>query len=316
MKNRKLLWIFLFMGILLVGGCTQSTKDNNTSDNNNSDNNNSDNNKTIPKDIVLSINNINYTKKDFPKEYEELKYKGKKRFLSRYIYLKVVLNTLKDKEKLYKKEIESANIKKKQELKKKGIVLSGLEEFISNYDTIFNTISYQEVLKQHKNIDKEVNDFYKKHAKAYNYPNIAEIAHISLDNKKEAQKIIKELEDKNLTIEIFAKYVEKYSKDLKTISNGGYVGKIGEKQIGKDNFNILWKGKEKNILKIALKEKDYFHIIYLFKKIPAHKATIAEERENIINFLIAKEIRKWKLTHFATANKNTKVKVYDIKVDI
>ncbi len=320
MKNRKLLLFFLSI-IISVTGCTKSDK---TKENNNSnlDKNISkkstikDINKTIPKDAVFSINGQYIMKKDLPKEYNELKYNGKKRFLSRYIYLKVVLDTLKDKEKLYKNEISKAKIKKEQELKKRGVVLGGLEKFIANYDTIFNTIAYQEVLKKHKDIKKEVNDFYTKHNKAYNYPNMAEIAHISLNNKKETNRILKELQDKNLTIETFAKNVEKYSKDLKTISNGGYVGKVGARELGKDNFNILWKAKENNILKVALKEKDYFHIIYIFNKYPAHKATLEEERENIINFILAKEIKKWKQTSFSKANKSSEVKVFDIKVDI
>ncbi len=320
MKNRKLLLFFLSI-IISISGCSKSDK---TRENNslNLDKNNSkksfskDTNKTIPKGAIFSINGLYIIKKDLPKEYNELKYNGKKRFLSRYIYLKVVLDTLKDKEKLYKKEINIANLKKEQELKKRGVVLGGLEKFISNYDTIFNTIAYQEILKKHKDINKEIDDFYRKHNKAYNFPDMAEISHISVNNKKEANKILKELLDNNATIETFAKYVVKYSKDLKTISNGGYVGKVGKRELGENNFNILWNAKNNNILETVLKQKDYFHIIYLFNKYPAHKATLKEERENIIDFILAKEIRKWKQASFSKANKNAKVKVYDIKVDI
>jgi len=314
MKNRKLLWAFLSI-ILFISGCSKSDKSK-ESNSSTIDINKTDINKTIPKDVVLSINSKYITKSDLPKEYDTLKYEGKKRFLSRYIYLKVVLNSIKDKEKLYNNEIENAKIKKEKELKKIGVVLGGLEKFITSYDITFNTIAYQEVLKKHKDINKEINTFYKKHDKAYNFPNMVELSHISFSDKKKANEILKKLKDENLTIEKFAKNVEKYSKDLKTISNGGYVGKVGEKQIGKDNFNILWNAKENNILNVVLKEKNYFHIIYILNKYPAHKATIKEERQNIIDFLLAKEIRKWKLTSFSKANKNTKVKVYDIKVDI
>jgi hypothetical protein len=312
MKSSKLLLLLLSIIVFIVG-CSKSNRG--------EDGNNSDTKvvkEKLPKDAVVSIHNKIYTKKDFPKEYSELKYNGKKRFLSRYIYLQVVLDSLKDKEKIYKDKIEQEITKNIDDLKRKGVILEGLEKFISNLDITFNTIAYQEVLKKHKEIEKEINDFYKKHEKAYNYPDMIEIAHISTDNKEEADKILQELRDKNATIETFAKYVEKYSKDLKTISSGGYIGNMSQKELNQEFFSNAWKSQENRVVSTLLKLKDtkYYHIVYLFKKIPSHKASIKDEREKIINFLLAKEIKRWKLEHFSKANKNSKVKVYDIKVDI
>ena len=300
-------FIGLLLTILLLGGCSKSDSDNKKS---------LDVNKTIPKDAVVSIHNKIYTKKDFPKEYSELKYEGKKRFLSRYIYLRVVLDNLKDKEKIYQKEIKEAIDKNSKELKRRGVLLKGLEKLISDYDITFNTIAYNEVLKKDKNIDKKIKNFYKEHKNAYNYPNIVEISHISFKDKKEATKILKELKDKNITAKIFSQYVEKYSKDLKTISNGGYIGKVSEKELGKDFFNKVFNSKKGNIINSLLEKQNYYHIIYLLDKYPAHKAKLEDEKNNIINFLLRREIRKWKVKEFSKADKNSKVKVYDIRVDI
>jgi len=51
--------------------------------------------------VILTINNKKYTKEDFPKEYGELKNKGKERFLSKYLYSKVILDSLHDKQDIY-----------------------------------------------------------------------------------------------------------------------------------------------------------------------------------------------------------------------
>ncbi len=299
-------FIGLLLTILLLGACSK-TEDSKKS---------LDINKTIPKDAVVSIHNKIYTIKDFPKEYSELKYKGKKKFLSRYIYLRVVLDNLKDKEKLYQKEIKENIDKNSKELKRRGIILEGLEKLISDYDITFNTIAYNEVLKKDKNIDKKIMDFYKQHEKAYSYPNMVEISHISFKDKKEANKILKELKDKNITTKLFSQYVKKYSKDLKTISYGGYIGKVGAKELGKDFFNKVFNSKKGTIINSILEKQNYYHIIYLFDKYPAHKATLEDEKNNIIHFLLRREIRKWKVKEFNGADKDSKVKVYDIKVDI
>jgi parvulin-like peptidyl-prolyl isomerase len=265
--------------------------------------------------VILTINNKKYTKEDFPKEYGELKNKGKERFLSKYLYLKVVLELLRDERELYKKEINERLVKDRERLARQGVILDGLEKFISELDIAFNEIAYQEILKKHKNIDKEVKDFYKRNEKEYNYPDAIDVAHISFNSEDEAKKVLDELKEQNLSIEVFAKYVEKYSKDLKTIMEGGYIGRVGEKQIGKVSFDMIWKSKDRGIADKLLVEGNYYHIIYILKKYPAYKSTLKEERNKIINFLLAKEIKKWKLEKFKIGDKKCRVEVYDIDVD-
>ena len=118
-----------------------------------------------------------------------------------------------------------------------------------------------------------------------------------------------------MTIEIFAKFVKKYSRDLKTIKQGGYIGKIGENSIGKTPFNIIWNSKEKGLVEELIMENNYPHIIYILKKYPAYKATLEQERKNIIKYLLAKEIKEWKRDNFKIGDKKCRVEVYDIVVD-
>jgi len=310
MRNRKLLYFLLLISILVVG-CTQST--NNSSEANSSDSKIKDKNITIPTDAVVSIGDKIYTKKDFPKEYSSLSNRDKKKFLSLYLYSKVVLTLLKDKEKFYKKDIEIEINKEIADLKRKGIVLDALKKKILEDSIAFNTIAYQEVLKEDKNIDKKVHQFYKKHEKEFDYNRTIEVSHISLKDKKQAEEILKKLENyKDFNISIFAKFAKEYSLD-KTKYSGGYVGKIG-KLDNKKFFDKLWSLKDNSLAKDIYKKDGYYHIIYILKKHNKEKRTLEQERLNIIKFLLSDEIQKWKIKKFKKAKKDIKVKVFDIKV--
>jgi|GEM_PF-6914471 len=273
--------------------------------------------RNITKDnLVVSIHGKDITKDDLPKEYSELNYRQKKKFLSRYIYLKVVLDRLEDKQREYKGEIEKAIEKEKNRLKRLGVEINPLEELLLKMDASFNTIAFNEVLKKHKNIDREIEEFYKKSEKNFNMPDSLEISHISLKDKNRAEKILKELIDKNATIEIFAKYVKEYSRDYRTVAEGGYVGKVDKKGIGDKFFKEMWDSNiSKGIYPKLLEQKNYYHILYIIDKIPAYKKTLSEERDNIEKFILRREIRKWRVEHFRESDKNSNVKVYDIKVN-
>jgi len=267
--------------------------------------------------LVVSIHGEYITKDDLPQEYKTLNYEQKKRFLSRYIYLKVALDTLKDKKIEYKKEIDEAIEKEKNKLKRLGVKLSPLEELILEQDITFKTIAFYEVAKKDRELDKKVEEFYKKNEKNFEMPDSIEVSHISINGEKEAKKVLKELTDKNITIEDFVEYAKKYSKDYRTLNVGGYVGKVGEKELGEEFFKEIW---DSNISsgvypKLLKRKKNYYHILYVFQKIPKHKKSIDEERENIEKFLLHKSILGWKKRTFQKADKNASVKVYDIKVD-
>ncbi len=317
MNDKKLLLFFLSI-LISINGCTKSdkTKESNISniDRNISKKSIKDINKTVPKDTVVSINGKYILKKDLPKEYNKLSYSEKKHFLSKYLYLKVALISLLDKEKEYQKEIKSELETRKTEAQKIGVHLDELQQILLNYNVIFDEIAYQEVLKKDKDIDKKVNEFYKKHEKEFSYPKTIEVSHISFRSKERAEKVLNELnQEKNITIDTFATFAKKYSEDLKTKFNGGYVGKIGKEQ-NKPFFDKLWKAEDNSLVKEIFEKDKYYHIIYVLKKHNAVKRTLKDERLNIIKFLLKDDIKKWKKETFKKSDKKTKVKVYDIKI--
>jgi len=267
--------------------------------------------------LVVSIHGKDITKDDLPKEYETLNDNQKRRFLSRYIYLKVALDTLKKEKEKYKQNINEAIKQEKNKLDKIGVTLSSLEELILKQDIEFQTIAFNEVLKYHKDIDKDIEKYYNEHEQKFDYPNRLELSHISIKDKDKAEKILKELLDKNASIKEFSEYARKYSKDYKTAIMGGYVGKIGEDELGKKFFKQIWDSNISNAIytKLLKGKKNYYHILYILDKNKAHKGTLKEEENNIKQFLLEKEIRVWKAKHFTKSDKNSSVKVYDIKLE-
>jgi len=265
--------------------------------------------------VILTINDRKYKKEDFPKEYMELKDKGKERFLSKYLYLKVTLESLQDKKEKYKNQIEQSVKEERKKLAKCGVTLDELETELSTLGIILNEIAYQEVLKKHQNIFKEAKEFYTKNKDGYIYSDTIEISHISVEDEKKAEEIIFKLQEQNLTIKNFAKLAKEYSQDLVTIYYGGYVGKVSKKELGDEIFQQLSNLKKGNISKKPIKDKKYYHIVYVLDKIPAHTENFKDIEKSIIKHLIDKDIKRWKRSSFRVANKKTKVEVYDIKIN-
>ena len=270
-----------------------------------SDNNDSN----ISKDAIFSLNKKVYKKKDFPKEYQNLSKKRKSKFISQYIYYTLLNQALIKEKKKYQSEIRDAIKKKNNGLMKKGIILSPLEKIILDKKIVIDTIGYNQILKKHKNIAQEIEDFYKKNKEGYKLPNRVEVSHIVLRDENLSKKLIKELSATN-DLKLFSKYARKYSLDKSTKYNGGYVGNISNKKVTESFFTLLWNGKEKSLISTPLKQNGYFHIVYLFKKNKAEQRKLEDEKESIENYILGSEINKWEKEIIFKLKKESEIVFY------
>jgi len=271
------------------------------------------NSTTPPKDTIFTINKKNFTKKDFPKAYQKLSKKEQEDFISQYLYNRLLLKPFTKEQKTYQTQIKEALAQKHQELNRKGVKLDELQEILFNQQVEINTIIYYDVLKQHKDIKKQVQDFYQKNKKGFYFPNRVEIAHIVLKDKNSSKKILKDLEQ-NSSIEFFAKVAKENSLDKASKNSGGYIGDISEKSVGKEFFDNIWSGKEHAILPKVLKHNDYYHIVYIFKKYKAQQHSLEDEKQNITKYLLKPDIIKLKNNIIENAKKDTKIKFYDLNL--
>ena len=287
-----LLSFFIFIGLLSAKDINQNI-DNNTTN------------------ILFSIDNKKYKISDLPIEYTKVSQKEQKAFVNRYIYYTIFFSHLKKEQKIYKTQITKSIKKAEKELKRKGIVLNKLKKIIYLNRTTLDTIAYNKVLSQTKDIDKKVVEFYNKYKTGYDVPNSVEISQIVLKNKKKANEILKKIDTNSTDIQVFSKLADKYSLDRRM---GGYVGYAISKSIGKENFDILWKAKEKSIVKTPLKYKDYYCIVYVLNKKKSTHRSLQEEEENIKHILLKKDINRWVNENYAKIKDKTKVKLYNIKL--
>ena len=270
-----------------------------------SDNNDSN----ISKDAIFSLNKKIYETKDFPSEYKDLSKKKKSEFISRYIYYSLLSQSLSKEATEYQSEIKNAIQNKKNDLIKKGIVLTPLEKIIFDKKIVTDAIAYHEILKKHKDINNEVKDFYKEKKEGYKLPDRVEVSHIVVKDENLSKKLIKELKATN-DLKLFSKYAREYSINKNTKYNGGYVGNMSNAKVNKEFFDALWNGKEKSIVPKPLKNNDYFHIIYIFKKYKAEQRQLEDEKESIKQYLLKSEIKKWEKEKIYKLKKESKIIFY------
>ncbi len=266
-------------------------------------------NNSLP--ILFSIDTTEYTSKEFPKEFETLPNEIKLLFISKYLFYKILLDSIKEEKILYFEEIQK-NIKlKKEENQRIGKILTPIEKLFFEKKITANTIAYYEVLKKDTNITQKVKNFYHLHKKEFFYPKRVELSLITVKDKKTAKKILKELKEKKNDIHFFSKVAKKYSL-LKSNLNGGYIGYVVEKGLGKKKFNILYKNEVNQIVPKILDHKGYYSIAYLLSKSKSQQKTLSELSEKIKMKLLKKKIDEWKQEKFQTRKKEVKVKLNKI----
>lgn len=273
-------------------------------------NNQNDTNNT---DILFSIDKKTYKLSDFPNIFQKLPIEKQKNFINKYLYYTLSLSNLKKEQQEYNKDINTSLAKKNIELQKKGLVPNKLQRILINQEVTLNTIAFNEVLKKHKDIDKETKEFYKKNRDGYKMPNRVEIAHIVLKDEKDANLTLLDIKQKN-SIKYFAKISQEKSLDRQTALDGGYVGEVDSNSIGKKFFDTIWENKGNGLVPKVIKSNNYYHIIYIFKKLKAEQRTLEEEKDNIKRYLLQKDIKEWKKNNFQKIKNKTDVKFYKIKL--
>lgn len=307
--NRKVLLIIgliivSILGFFLTPNTKSSSKINEMAQ--------TDTNITVPDGTLFTINGKPYSVESFPTEYKNISEKKQKIFISKFIYYKLFLDTLQSELKSYKELIEK-NIKNNAlELNRKGIIPNEIQKFINRKKITLNTIVEQNILKERKDIEKDIVELFNKNKKNYYLPNRVEVSHIVVKEKSEADEIIKSM-DENSTIYNFAKLSEKYNIG-KSKYSAGYIGEVTKETLGEEIFKKLWSAKEKSIISTPIKDKGYYYVVYIFNKSKEGQKTLEDEKENIRNFILKKEIGVWKFKKFKKIKKASDVKFYGINI--
>ncbi len=276
-----------------------------------------DTNSTITKlkdaKVVISINDNNYTSKDFPLEFNKLSDNKKYSFLVIYSNYRVTLDSLKDEQKSLQVDIDALIKKRDDKNKRVGIEKSKLKEVISNLRLTLDTIAYKEVEKNYPKIKEEVESFFKEHEKDYNYPNYVEVSFIRVKDENLSKEIISKInlsknQDKlKVFIEESKRYKSKKDKDLT------YMGAITSKnkKYGKEFFDKLWESDENNILNKAIKKDNLYYIVYIHKKEKSGTSSFDFVKDDIKKYLLKAKRIRWIKNRYKDIKKDSKVIIYN-----
>ncbi len=265
-------------------------------------------------DVVFSINDINYTVNNLVKNYSSLSGKVRKKFLASYLNYKLTLDQIpKEIQNKYQDSINKKIEDKKSKLKEQAIKLNPSSERIMILKITLDTIGQEEASKSHKKLDKEIKEFYDKNIDKYNYPNYVTISHIVLKNEEQAKELLELIKQSSNPKEKLAEFAYKFSGDVGSKGNYGYIGDVSAEVVGEKFFKKLWKSKESGIVEDIIQEEksDFYHIVYMFKKQKAGVSKLEDVKNDIREYILQFDRRKWIREYYLKAKEKNKVKTFD-----
>jgi foldase protein PrsA len=276
-----------------------------------------DTNSTITKledaKVVISINDNNYTSKDFPLEFNNLSNDKKHSFLIVYSNYKLTLDSLKDEQKSLQKNIDTLIKKRDDRDKRIGIERIELRKVISNLKLTLDTIAYKKVEENHPKIEEEIKKFFEKNKEKYNYPDYIEFSAIKVKDENLSKKIISKI-NLSQNQDKFKVFIEE-SKKYRSKNNKGltYMGSIisKNKKYGKEFFDSLWEADENNILNKAIKKGDLYYIVYIHKKAKSGSSSFDFVKDDIKGYLLRNERIQWIKKRYKDVKKDSKVIIYN-----
>jgi len=129
----------------------------------------------------------------------------------------------------------------------------------------------------------ETKHFYNNNPKTFKYPNSIEIANIIVQDKSEANNILKSLQKSKNLDEDFIKKANEYKQN-------GYMGWFGKGSMPENLFAKAYKYKVKRLLNAPVKTKHGYNVVYLLNKKSAGKLTLAESTKRIEQVIKQKKI--------------------------
>lgn len=176
-------------------------------------------------------------------------------------------------------------------------------------EDIKSNIALEKLLKpQVEASDEEIAAYYEENKDEFSQGEQVNASHILVEEEKEAQDIVKKLEDG----EDFAALAKEYSIDEGTKENGGELGFFGRGEMVEEFDQVAFDLKKDEISE-PIKSDFGYHIIEVHEKQDAKTISLDESKDKIKNILIETKMpetfSKWyseKLEEYKVENKLAK----------
>lgn len=157
------------------------------------------------------------------------------------------------------------------------------EQIRSIKGSIVIALYQQKELKKISISQSQIKDFYNNNSDIFNLPDSINIANIVLQDKSEADKLLKSLQGA-------ANLEEAFIQAANERKQSSYMGWFGRDKTPENLFNKAYKYKAKRLVNAPVKTKRGYNVIYLISKKPAGKLSLKESKEEIKKILKQQEI--------------------------
>jgi len=238
---------------------------------------------------LVTVNGHKITTDVIPPGYEKLNDTQRANLMEQLIkeellHANLLKSSLVNSAKFKKTFTEQKELAQKSYKKNSGKNLNK-EQIRSIKGAIAIALFQQKEFKKVKVRKAQIKDFYDNNPEAFNFPDSIEIADIILQDKAEANALLKSLQSATNLDEAFLKAAHERQQN-------GYMGWFGKNNSPKNLFTKAYKYKKKRLLNTPVKTKHGYNVVYLLNKKAAGKLTLEKAQKKIEQILKQQEVMK------------------------
>ena len=238
---------------------------------------------------LVTVNGHKITTNIIPPGYEKLDDTQRANLMEQLIKEEVIQSDLL-KSSLVKSakfnEVFEKQKKLAQEAYKKKSGKSLNKEQIRNIKgTIAIALFQENEFKKVKVTKSQLKDFYNNNPEAFNFPDSIEIADIIVQDKAEADALLKSLQGAANLDEAFIKAAHERKQN-------GYMGWFGKNNSPENLFTKAYKYKKKSLLNAPVKTKHGYNVVYLLNKKSAGTLSLEKAKKKITQVIKQQEVMR------------------------
>jgi foldase protein PrsA len=227
---------------------------------------------------LVTVNGHTITDSIIPPGYEKLDETQRTNLMEQLIkeellYADLLKSSLVNGSEFKKAFAEQEKLAQEQYQKTAGKSLNK-EQLRSIKGAIAVALYQQQEFKKATASANEIKAFYDNNKEKFNFPDSIEIADIIVQDKSEADKILKSLKGASKLDEAFIKAANAQKQN-------GYMGWFGKGSAPENLFDAAYKAKIKTLLSAPIQTKHGYNIVYLLNKKVAGQLAFADAKERI-----------------------------------
>lgn len=269
-------------------------------------------------EVLAIVNGHKITTEVAPKNFDTLqesqKEKIRNKLIEKYLAANYALHTDIVNDAQYKKVLKHILSHSAGKMIGQNLVLaikepSGYtkEQLFSKKGLLAFDFLLERKMKTMQPDEKLLRQYYDENKFKYDTPAMIELSSIIVEDKKEANKIEKELQGKDGDYHLFSTLAKKYSKAPEA-SNGGYMGTIVKANLNSEIAQYISPLKRGEHTK-PIKTLFGYEIYYLINSVPAVNTTYDMVQERVKDDYLHKAVKKWAFDTIKELKKSAKIEI-------